>query len=58
MRNEFKEAAARGFFGSFQIFAEVVGYLPKQIANLYRKVREAPPVADGKGKPSATAGPN
>lgn len=58
MRNEYLDAAKRGFFGSFLIAAEVLAFLPKLIARLYRKLRDARPVADGKGKPSATPGPN
>ncbi|WLI89965.1 hypothetical protein Q4S45_02240 [Massilia sp. R2A-15] len=58
MRNEYLDAAKRGFFGSFLIAAEVLAFLPKLVAKLYRKLRDARPVADGKHKPSEAPGPN
>jgi hypothetical protein len=58
MRNEYLDAAKRGFFGSFLIAAEVLAFLPKLIARLYRKFRDARPVADGQSKPSEAPGRN
>ncbi len=58
MRNEYLDAAKRGFFGSFLIAAEVLEFLPKLVAKLYRKLRDARPVADGKHKPFEAPGPN
>lgn len=58
MRNEYLDAAKRGFFGSFLIAAEVLAFFPKLVARLYRKLRDARPLADGKSEPSEASGPN